>query len=136
MAAARLYKKQKLCSQVAIDMLFAPGAGCQAALSYPLRAIWRLNPGRRCDAPLQMLISVPKKRLRHAVDRVKMRRRAREAFRLWQHEHPAPEGARVDMAFIYVASRLEPYAAVERAVRRLLRDMQRAVAATASEGSV
>lgn len=130
MAAARLYKKQKLCSKVAIDMLFAPGAGGEGALAYPLRAIWRANPGRRCDAPLQMLISVPKKRLRHAVDRVLMRRRAREAFRLCQGDYPLPAGARMDMAFVYVASRPEPYAAVERAVRRLLREMAKSASAS------
>lgn len=119
----RLYKKQKLCSSVAIDLLFASGADSRRALAYPLRAIWRENPGRRCDAPLQMLISVPKKRLRHAVDRVKMRRRVREAFRLNQSAYPLPEGARVDMAFIYVANGLESYAAVEQAVCRLLDKM-------------
>ncbi len=109
-------------------MLFAPGGAGGSALAFPLRAVWRSNPGRRCDAPLQMLISIPKKRLRHAVDRVLMRRRVREAFRLVQAEYPVPDGARVDMAFIYVSSRLEPYAAVERAVRRLLRDMTRNIA--------
>ena len=32
--------------------------------------------------PVQMMITVPKKKRRHAVDRVLMRRRIREAFRL------------------------------------------------------
>lgn len=116
----RLYKKQKLCSTTAIDMLFAPGQGSKGALAYPLRALWRNNSSRRCDAPVQMLISVPKKRLRHAVDRVKMRRRVREAFRLNHQDFTPQPGTRLDMAFVYVGNGLEPYALVEQAVRRLL----------------
>lgn len=37
-------------------------------------------------APVQMMVTVPKKKRRHAVDRVLMRRRIREAFRLQYHE--------------------------------------------------
>ncbi len=69
---------------------------------------------------MQFLISVPKKKLRHAVDRVKMRRRIREAFRLHRHEYALPEGIRADIAFVYVASDLVDYGRTERAVCRLL----------------
>lgn len=116
----RLYKKQKLCSTVAIDMLFASAEGSHRALAYPLRAIWRSNPGRKSDAPLQMLISIPKKRLRHAVDRVKMRRRVREAFRLHHQEYSMPAAQRCDVAFIYVGTALEGYNMVEQSMCRLL----------------
>ncbi|MCC8113836.1 MAG: ribonuclease P protein component [Bacteroidales bacterium] len=118
--ALRLYKKQKLCSTLAIDALFGRGEGVEAALSFPLRAVWRQNPGRHSSAPVQFLISVPKKRLRHAVDRVKMRRRIREAFRLNWQDYPWPEGARVDVAFVYVDSGLQPYAKVDKAMKKLL----------------
>jgi len=120
----RLYKKQKLCSSVAIDLLFAPSQGAKRALVYPLRALWRNNPERRCDAPIQMLVSIPKKRLRNAVDRVKMRRRVREAFRLNHQDYPIPEGMRIDLAFIYVANGTEPYQAVEQAVRKILKELK------------
>lgn len=66
------------------------------------------------------LISVPKKRLRHAVDRVKMRRRIREAYRLNHGEFPLPADVKADMAFVYVADRLTDYAAVCSAMRRIL----------------
>lgn len=126
----RLYKKQKLCSTVAIDKLFAPASGAARTLAYPLRAIWRNNPGRRCDAPLQMLISVPKKRLRHAVDRVLMRRRIREAFRLNFESCRLTDDARIDLAFIYVANTPEPYPAVAQAMRRILDKIQNSGNAT------
>lgn len=120
----RLYKKQKLCSPTAISLLFSQQAGALSALSHPLRAVWRPNPGRKSDAQAQFLISVPKKRLHHAVDRVTMRRRIREAYRLLHQDFPLPEGARIDVAFIYVANRLEPYARIEKSMRRLLTAIQ------------
>ena len=130
MKGLRLYKKEKLCSPVAIDMLFAGRrAGAQAAIAYPLRAVWRSNPGRLSDAPVTFLISVPKKRLRHAVDRVAMRRRVREAYRLARTDFPMPDDARIDLAFVYVADRLMPYASVDRAVRRLMEKVRAYAAA-------
>ena len=120
MKGLRLYKKEKLCSPADIDRLFARGADVISAFHYPLRAVWRLNPARKSNASLAFVITVPKKRLRHAVDRVAMRRRIREAYRLARADYPMPEGARIDIAFLYVSDRLKPYAAVESAVRDIL----------------
>ena len=82
------------------------------------------NDTRRSDAPVAFLISVPKKRLHHAVDRVLMRRRTREAFRLNHQNYPLPDGCRVDLAFIYVGNGLMDYRTVERAVCRILEALQ------------
>lgn len=121
MKGLRLYKKEKLCSTTAIDQLFGQGAAdVHGALVYPLRVAWRVNPRRSSDAPIAFLISIPKRRLKHAVDRVQMRRRVREAYRLARPDYPLPEGTRIDLAFIYVANTLTAYADVDRAVRKLL----------------
>jgi len=120
----RLYKKEKLCSQIAVEQLFMRGSGAVGALDYPLRAVWRQSPGRRSDAPVAFLISVPKKRLHHAVDRVTMRRRIREAYRLQRHLFPMPPGTRIDLAFVYVADRQMSYHAVYAAVGKLLAKIQ------------
>ncbi len=124
MKGLRLYKKEKLCSAVAIEILFSRGSGAKSALAYPVRAVWRHNPRRRSDAPVAFVVSVPKKRLRHAVDRVAMRRKIREAYRLCRPNFPMPEGARIDLAFIYVADRLTDYATVARGVERLMAQVQ------------
>ena len=115
-----LYKKQKLCSATAIDQLFGSGEVEFSRLAYPLRGVARRNDNRRSDAPITFLISVPKKRLHHAVDRVQMRRRIREAFRLNHACYDLGEGVRVDVAFIYVGNKLMHYPAVERAMCRIL----------------
>lgn len=115
-----LYKKEKLCSATAIDELFGGSTPHFARLSYPLRAVARRNEHRHSDAPVAFLISIPKKRLRHAVDRVLMRRRIREAYRLAHQEYPLEPGVRYDLALIYVSDTTLPYTTVDRAVRRIL----------------
>ncbi len=119
-----LYKKEKLCSTIAIDRLFSRDGDTRSALSYPLRAVWMQNDRRRSDAPIAFLISIPKRRLRHAVDRVTMRRRVREAYRLNHQNYILPQDTRIDLAFIYVADKLRTYSEVERAVCRLLSNIQ------------
>ena len=114
----RLYKKEKLCSPTAVEILFGPGGAEFSRLSYPLRAVARNNPRRRSDAPVAFLITVPKKRLRHAVDRVTMRRRIREAYRLCHSDFPVAEPT--DIAFIYLADTLLPYDRIQAAIRSLL----------------
>lgn len=118
-----LYKKEKLCSVVAIDQLFGAGGAEFSRLAYPLRLVARRNISRASDAALQFLISVPKKRLHHAVDRVLMRRRIREAFRLSRRNFEFKEGEKLDVAFIFVGSKCESYGNVQRAMTKLLESL-------------
>lgn len=120
MKGLRLYKKEKLCSAVAIDLLFARGADVHSSLAYPLRVVWRENPRRHSDAPVAFMISVPKRRVRHAVDRVAVRRRIREAYRLNRNTAGIPDSARLDVAFLYVADKPLAYAQIEAAMSKLL----------------
>lgn len=130
----RFYKKERLCSKIDIDRLFAPRPGGSVnvtapapagAVAYPWRAVW-LPASESCkiDFP-RVLVMVPKRRLRHAVDRVTMRRRMREAYRLSREILPTT-GA-VDIAFIYVADKLTTYDCCCRSVRKLFNQIQRSL---------
>lgn len=107
-------------------MLFSRGVASdgynapRSAIAYPLRAVWRVNPGRLSGSALQFLISVPKKRLRHAVDRVKIRRRIREAYRLNRHTYLSVGGEKTDVAFVYIADDIKDYRDIEKSMQRLL----------------
>ena len=114
----RLYKKEKLCGTIAIDTLFTRGES-QVATTYPLRAVWRENDRRELKN-VQFLVSVPKKRFKHAVDRVKLRRRIRESYRLNRAVLELPEGKAVDVAFIYLGDKIAKYADIEHAMKKAL----------------
>ena len=121
MVKFHLKKQNKLCSVIAIDALFSRDSGSQAAIAYPLRAIWRTNLSRKADVTTpKFFISVPKKRLRHAVDRVAMRRKIREAYRLNRPEIFDGLNEPVDIALIYVADSIQPYGKIDQSMRKLM----------------
>ena len=119
MKGNRLYKIEKLCGKTAIESLFShdTSSSHNGTVVYPLRAVWSINHRRDVSCP-KFLIMVPKRRLHHAVERVTMRRRIRETYRL--NRDLIPRDIPLDIAFIYVASELLPYNKVERAMTRAL----------------
>ena len=125
MQGLRLYKNEKLCSRTAVNTLFRKGNG---TVAYPLRAVYRMHESG--EAPAQFLITIPKKRIRHAVNRVLLRRRVREAFRLHRRQllHPALANANtsMDIAFVYVADEILSYQVIEEKMKVLLTRMAKA----------
>ena len=120
----KLKKDEKLCSRTAVDLLFGEG---KSLMAFPLRAAYRLRP--RGEHPVQFLISIPKKRIRHAVGRVTLRRRVREAYRLRRNDlllAPIENcGCRVDVAFVFLANRKAPYELLEKKMAELLQRIAR-----------
>lgn len=122
----KLNKSEKLTSRTAIERLFDEG---KSLMAFPLRAAYRLRqPG---DAPVQFLISIPKKRIRKAVTRVLLRRRTREAYRLNRHELLTnildERGIGVDIAFVYLDSTAAPYEVINEKMIHLLSRIAQAV---------
>ena len=121
MANFKLYKSEKLCSKIEIERLYAQGT---SLIAYPLRAVYLTVSADDTGHPVvaRFLISIPKKRIRHAVGRVLLRRRTREAYRL-NRELLAPvfsQGKTVLIGFNWVANDERDYATIERSVRDLL----------------
>ena len=67
-------------SNLLIEALFENGSS-QSVSAFPLRAVYQTIERREGHAPVQILISVPKKRFKHAVDRNRVKRQIREAYR-------------------------------------------------------
>lgn len=72
-------KPEHLCLKRDIERLFS--AGSHALTAYPLRVVYRRTE-HTVGAPIQVLVSVAKRRLHHAVDRNRAKRQLREAYRL------------------------------------------------------
>jgi len=71
-------KEERLCSRKHLDLLFKNGS---SFLLYPFRISY-LFVDAPADVQAQVVINVPKKRYKRAVDRNLLKRRIREAYRL------------------------------------------------------
>ena len=78
-----LKKQERMVSRKLMETLF--GGGGQSMIAYPLRVVYMKRERQAGDAPLQILVSVSKKRFKHAVDRNRVKRQVREGFR--KHKH-------------------------------------------------
>jgi ribonuclease P protein component len=123
-------KKEKLVSRKLIDRLFV-GGGSKSMSCFPLRLVFMVldhndealeNKGSHVDmADVQMMISVPKRCFKHAVDRNRVKRQVREAYRRHRDLYELPEGKYLAMAFIWLDHQHHETAEVEDKVVNLLR---------------
>ena len=112
-------KAERICSKRVIDKLFAGGNTSMAV--YPLRAV--CMPVERESVPASILISVPKRRFRHAVDRNRMKRQVREAYRLNKHviwKALESKSYSLAIAFVCIADKPLASANVARSVKNIL----------------
>ena len=129
-------KKERICSKLIIDKLFE--GGNQSMAVYPLRAVYM--PVEKGEVPVSILVSVPKRRFHHAVDRNRLgltcsktvgkaveRNRAkrviREAYRLnkhilWNKLGDAPKSLAI--AFICIADKPCSTANVMNSMKKIL----------------
>lgn len=113
-------KSERLCSRLLMDHLFQ--GDNRTASSYPIRAVF-LPVEEAVHKGVSILISVPKKRFHDAVDRNRVKRQIREAYRKNKHalvEQVAQSGKGLLVAFIYVSAEIEKTEYVEKRVVRLL----------------
>lgn len=113
-------KSERLCSQILIDRLFQGESRSVAA--FPIRAVF-LPVDAEVQPGVSILISVPKKRFHDAVDRNRVKRQIREAYR--KHKHAlvaqmAAQGRGLLVAFVYVSDKIESTSYIEKRITRLL----------------
>ena len=122
MAAAPTFRKrERMVSNLLIEALFENGSS-QSVSAFPLRAVYQTIERREGHAPVQILISVPKKRFKHAVDRNRVKRQIREAYRrhkqlLWD---ALADNQEMLLGFIWLSDRHYPTSDVESRVVKIL----------------
>lgn len=118
--ALTLTKKERLSSRRTIEELFAGGKSRSLA-AFPIRLVYMRQPATgENSADKQILVSVPKRCLKHAVDRNRVKRQIREAYRLNKQLVDCPEGEQLIMAFIWLDRQLYDSKVVEKQVKGLL----------------
>ena len=117
----QVHKKERLKSASIISQLFEKG---QSFSRYPLRLVWMEQKQANDSFPVQVAFSVSKRKFKLAVDRNRIKRQMREAWRLNKHllyEKVDNGGVNYALMIIYVAKEKAPYAEVEKNMQKMIR---------------
>jgi ribonuclease P protein component len=115
-------KFSRIVSKKVIEQLFN-GHDNASKAAYPIRIVVMAQERTEGQPNAQVLISVSKRHFKHAVDRNRVKRQLREAYRLNQQllTNRVPEGTQVCLAFIWLSNEHAPSDVVAARMRRLLK---------------
>ena len=119
-----LDKSERLCSKKLIERLF--GGRNKSFPAFPLRVVYMPLAPEENTADASILISVPKKRFKHAVKRNQVKRQVREAYRHNKHILLDALKAQVTptsiiLAFIWLDNKIHSTEEVAYKVKKLLK---------------
>jgi ribonuclease P protein component len=115
-------KKERLCNFNSINTLFAEG---HSFFIYPFKLLW-LEDISESQSPAQLLISVPKRNFKRAVDRNLIKRQIRESFRRNKDELYAyleQEKRNCSFALVYAAKSKIAYCDLNAALILVLKQL-------------
>lgn len=123
MARNTFCKAERLDKKLVIEKLFAGGNASMSA--FPLRALYMPIP--KGQAPVSILISIPKRKLHNATDRNRMKRQIREAYRchkhkLWETLEGKDNG--IAIALICIADQPCPTDQIRKSVAKILKRIE------------
>lgn len=119
-------KQERLCGEIRTEKLFASGKGF---IVYPLRIVY-LVTDKEENAPVRVLFSVPKKKIRLAVNRNRIKRLLRENYRINKHVIVAEmekKDASLHLGIVYLSNELTDYGCIGEkmvaAIQRLVKSL-------------
>ena len=117
-------KEERLCSHKLLEKLYHNGS---SFLLYPFRIVW-LQDTLPTEFPVQVVISVPKKRFKRAVDRNLLKRRIREVYRLNKsnslYSFLQQRQSDLLLAINYVGKEISEYEFIEKKLKATLDKLQ------------
>lgn len=118
-------KEERLHSKKLIEQLFS-NTGSKALTAFPVRAVFLIiEREAQVMPPVMMMVSVSKRHFKHAVDRNRVKRQLREAYRKNKSElvdrmtaqHP---GETLCVAFVWIDGRQAATSRVDYCMQQLL----------------
>ena len=113
-------KKERLKSNKAIEAIFYHG---NSVFSFPIMAKFTLVTKTSNLEPLQSVFVVPKRRIKKAAHRNKIRRRIKEAFRLNKEvlkNWADLNNTNVSLALVFVSSEMLTFQIIEDSVKKII----------------
>lgn len=130
-------KKERLHHRTLVEGLFQEG---ESFYEFPFRVTWRVLAQQdlqklfRHGIPdgigrLQVMVVIPKKKRKRAVDRVLLRRRIREAYRLNRLEfrkavENTPGVATLSLGLVYIHDKILDYSYIDGKVKQVLNKLR------------
>ncbi len=117
-------KAERLCGELRINKLFEQG---KSFFVYPLRICWLLVPPAK-GAAVQVMVSVPKKKIRKAVQRNRTRRLIKETYRLSKNDLPdevQEKDGQLLLAFIWMSEQVPEFKDLETKMQEALRQLRK-----------
>lgn len=93
--------------------------------SFPLKCYYRLVP--RNEAASQLAVVASKRRFKHAIDRNRIKRMMREAYRLNKGSVTIPDNSTLQMCWIFIGRELPEYQQLSEAAAKLFSKIQSAI---------
>lgn len=113
-------KKQRLTGEIRIGKLFMQG---KSFIAFPLRIVY-LTDEKNSETPVRIVINVPKKRIKRANMRNRLKRRIREAYRLHKEnltENLSDKNYTLNIGVNYVANEELPFSLIEKRIIETLK---------------
>ena len=116
-------KEERLCNIRLIDQLFTNGSSFHL---YPFRVTFLLS--KEIPVPAQVIIAVPKRRFKRAVDRNLLKRRIREGYRInkqaFLYEFLDQQQATIIFSIQYIGKEIHDYKFIELKLKEALLKLQ------------
>ena len=114
-------KAERVTGAKRVDAIFSSG---KSFISYPLRIVY-LQHEQSPQPSCSILVTVPKKRIKKAVHRNRIKRLVRESYRLnkeFVNEIELGEQS-LDIAFVYVKDTVSDYEEIEKSMQKALKQI-------------
>lgn len=127
-------KNERLSLKHHLDILFQEGL---SFVVYPIRVIYLPLAIDPSNSFVSLLISVPKRKIKHAVDRNYIKRRIRESYRLRKHDlirFCLEKEKKLLLAFIYLDDEKSSFKKIDRAMNKVTHTLQEKIGETEETG--